>query len=58
MAYYVYPVSQPCMLYPVGGESTKVFSTKSYISLIRESFLPRKFPAVRYAFNIRNALYV
>ena len=30
--------------YPVCGESTKVFSTKSYISAIRESFLPRKFP--------------
>ena len=29
-------------------KSTKVFSVKSYISPIRESFLPRKFPAIRY----------
>jgi hypothetical protein len=29
--------------------STKVFSTKSYFSPIRESFLPQKFPAIRYA---------
>ena len=28
--------------------STKVFSAKSYFSPIRESFLPRKFPAIRY----------
>ena len=34
--------------YPIGGESMKVLSTKSYISRIRESFLPRKFPAIRY----------
>ena len=27
----------------------KVFSAKSYFSLIRESFIPRKFPAIRYA---------
>ena len=26
----------------------KVFSTKSYISRIRGSFLPRKFPAILY----------
>ena len=35
-------------LFPVCGESTKVFSAKYYISLIRESFLPRKFPTIRY----------
>ena len=28
--------------------SMKGFSAKSYISLIRESFLPRKFPTIRY----------
>ena len=28
--------------------STKVFSAKSYSSPIRESFLPRKFPAIQY----------
>ena len=29
--------------------SAKVFSVKSYFSAIRESFLPRKFPAIPYA---------
>ena len=40
-------VGQVCLSqYPVCGESTKVFSAKSYISSIRESFLPRKFPVI------------
>ena len=42
--------------YLVGGESTEVFSTKSYISRIRESFLPRKFPAIRYEVNLVRVL--
>ena len=33
--------------YPVCVESTKVFFVQSYISLIHESFLPRKFLALR-----------
>ena len=31
--------------------STKVFSAKSYFSLIRECFRPRKFPAIRYGWS-------
>ena len=38
--------------------STKVFSVKSYISPTCESFLPRKFPAIRYQSFFRRPLPV
>ena len=38
-------------LFLVCGESTKVFSAKSYIASFRESFIPRKFPTTRQLYN-------
>ena len=47
---YVYLLWVCLAQYPVCSVSTKVVSAKCYISSIRESFLTRKFPTMRYLF--------